>query len=77
VGADKWRNPDEDLPHDFEAHRAALRKPLDPTAFIGQLRDEVRSELAALDAALPKLAWLEIADRGRQGPDQASTSHTW
>lgn len=21
VGADTWRNPDEDLPHDFEAHR--------------------------------------------------------
>ncbi|HEY9476135.1 MAG TPA: hypothetical protein VIS06_20080 [Mycobacteriales bacterium] len=37
VGADKWRNPDEDLPADFEAHRAAhyaaLRKPLDPAAF--------------------------------------------
>jgi hypothetical protein len=23
VGADRWRNPDEDLTHDFEAHRAA------------------------------------------------------
>ena len=34
VGADKWRNPDEDLPQDFEAPRAEnyreLRKPLDP-----------------------------------------------
>jgi hypothetical protein len=72
VGADKWRNPDEDLPHDFEAHRAAhyaaLRKPLDPTAFIDQLREEMRTELAALDAALPKLAWLEVADRGKNGP---------
>jgi hypothetical protein len=38
AGADKWRNPDEDLPADFEArrteHYAALRKPLDATAFI-------------------------------------------
>ena len=72
VGADKWRNPDEDLPHDFEAHRAAhyaaLRKPLDPTAFIDQLREEMRTELAALDTALPKLAWLEIAERGKNGP---------
>lgn len=71
VGADKWRNPDEDLPADFEAHRAAhyaaLRKPLDPTAFIGQLREEMRTELAALDAAVPKLAWLEVAERGKQG----------
>lgn len=72
VGADKWRNPDEDLPADFEAHRAAhyaaLRKPLDPTAFIDQLREEMRAELAALDAAVPKLAWLEIAERGKNGP---------
>jgi len=71
VGADKWRNPDEDLPHDFEAHRAAyfaaLRKPLDPTAFIAQMREEMRGELAALDTALPKLDWLEIADRGKNG----------
>src|SRR5712692_1167431 len=33
VGADRWRNPDEDLPADFEEHRVehyqALRKPLD------------------------------------------------
>jgi hypothetical protein len=28
----------------------------------------MRSELAALDAAAPKLAWLEIAERGRSGP---------
>jgi hypothetical protein len=72
VGADKWRNPDADLPHDFEAHRAAhyaaLRKPLDPTAFVDQLREEMRTELAALDAAVPKLAWLEIAERGQNGP---------
>lgn len=72
VGADRWRNPDEDLPADFEAHRAAhyaaLRKPLDSTAFIDQLRGEMRTELAALDAAVPKLAWLEIAERGKNGP---------
>lgn len=71
VGADKWRNPDQDLPHDFEAHRdahyAALRKPLDPTAFIDQLRAEMSDELAALDTSLPKLPWLEIADRGKNG----------
>jgi len=40
VGADKWRNPAEDLPTDFEdrriEHYQALRKPLDPTEFINQ-----------------------------------------
>jgi hypothetical protein len=34
VGAEKWRNPDLDLPADFESNRAdnyaKLRKPLDP-----------------------------------------------
>jgi len=72
VGADRWCNPDEDLPHDFETHRAAhyaaLRRPLDPTAFINQLRAEMRDELAALDTVLPKLGWLEIAERGKNGP---------
>jgi hypothetical protein len=39
VGAEHWRNPDEDLPADFERRRSEnygeLRKPLDPAAFIG------------------------------------------
>jgi len=67
VGADRWRNPDEDLPADFEQHRAehyqALRKPLDPAAFIDDVRDEMRRELAALNDALPDLSWLEIKQR--------------
>jgi TnpA family transposase len=71
VGADRYRNPDEDLPRDFEArrteHYAALRKPLDPTAFIDELRGQMRAELGALDAAAPKLAWLQIRDRGKAG----------
>lgn len=71
VGADKWRNPDQDLPQDFTArrveHYAALRKPLDPQMFIDHLRDEMRSELSALDGALPGVSWLEIRDRGAAG----------
>jgi hypothetical protein len=39
-------DPDEDLPRDFEAyraaHNAAPRKPVDPTTFIDQLREEMR-----------------------------------
>ena len=38
TGADRWRDPDEDLPADFEIrraeHYASLRKPLDPAMFI-------------------------------------------
>ena len=67
VGADKWRNPAEDLPTDFEErrveHYAALRKPLDPTEFVDELREEMRAELDALHAALPRYDWLTISDR--------------
>jgi TnpA family transposase len=67
VGADRWRNPDEDLPADFESRRAEhyreLRKPLDAGAFTGPLREEMRAELAALEAALPAAGWLQIAAR--------------
>lgn len=67
VGAHEWRNPDEDLPTDFEIHRTAhyekLHKPLDPAAFTAEVRQEMRTELAALDDALPGLDWLQITNR--------------
>lgn len=71
VGADKWRNPDDDLPADFDDHRsehyAALRQPLDPADFISDLRAELESELEQLDHELPNLGWVDIAGRGRRG----------
>jgi hypothetical protein len=71
LGAQKWRNPEEDLPADFQQrrgeHYAALRKPLDPSEFIDQIGGEMRTELAALDRALPDLSCLEIAQRGKRG----------
>lgn len=67
VGADTFRNPDEDLPADFESRRAehygALRKPLDPTAFIDGLREEMRAELTALHDGLDRLPWLSVKAR--------------
>jgi hypothetical protein len=67
VGADRWRNPDEDLPTDFESrrveHYGELRKPLEPGVFIDQLRAEVTGELAALAEAVGDLERVEIADR--------------
>ncbi len=67
VGAHEWRNPDEDLPTDFETRRVEhydkLKKPLDPAAFTATLRDEMRGQLAALNDALPGLDWLRITSR--------------
>lgn len=55
VGADKWRNPDDDLPKDFEANRAEnyakLCKPLDPKRFTAELMEELDAELSALNDA--------------------------
>ncbi len=67
VGAESWRNPDEDLPQDFDARRMEnyreLRKPLDPTAFIDGLRGEMTDALNELNTALPTLDWVNITDR--------------
>lgn len=67
VGADSWRNPDEDLPADFEQRRGQnygeLRKPLDPAVFIHDLRSEMTAALDELDTAVPSLEWLDITDR--------------
>jgi TnpA family transposase len=55
-GGRRWRNPEDDLPGDFddtrEVHYAALRQPVDPTAFIDSLRDRMSEALARLDQAL-------------------------
>jgi TnpA family transposase len=67
VGADSWRNPEEDLPADFEQRRSEnygeLRKPLDPSVFIGDLRSEMTAALDELHASIPELEWLDITDR--------------
>lgn len=56
VGGNRWRNPEEDLPGDFEAsrevHYAALRQPTDPTEFITGLQRRMADALARLDRAL-------------------------
>jgi hypothetical protein len=67
VGADKWRNPDEDLPQDFAEKRqenyAGLNLPLAAKQFTDGLKAEMRRELTALNTALSDLDWLEISDR--------------
>jgi len=67
VGADSWRNPEQDLPADFEQRREEnyreLRKPLDPSVFIEQMRAEMTTALGELESALPGLEWVEVTDR--------------
>jgi len=57
AGADRYRNPDDDVPADFEARREpyyqALDLPLDAGAFIEKLQDEMRLALQTLNDGLP------------------------
>lgn len=55
-GATRWRDPEDDLPGDFEVsrdvHYAALRQPLDSSEFIASLQQRMRAALDQLDARL-------------------------
>ncbi|WP_327591640.1 hypothetical protein [Streptomyces chartreusis] len=66
-GADKWRNADEELPQDFEARREGscreLRNPLGAAVFVDELREQMAAELTLLIDKMPKLSWLDIAER--------------
>lgn len=56
VGANRYRNPEEDLPTDFEAHREtyyqALKLPIDVESFITPLKKAMSEGLATLNDGL-------------------------
>ena len=56
-GADRYRDPDADLPADFDTRRTeyyrALEQPLAVELFIEQLQQGMRAQLSTLDANLP------------------------
>lgn len=58
AGADHYRNPDEDLPADFEQNHLSyydkLGQPIEPEAFIFKLQKNMAVALKALDENLPK-----------------------
>jgi TnpA family transposase len=66
-GANRYRNPEDDLPQDFEQQResyyTALRLPLEADAFIARIRHELSSALAALNQALPKNPYVTLLSK--------------
>lgn len=64
VGADRWRNPDEDLPIDFDQRRdhyyAALGQPRDVEAFLQPLRERLANALGKLNRGLPRNRAVQI-----------------
>jgi hypothetical protein len=57
-GAGRWRNPDEDLPDNFDdnrdVHYAALDKPLQAVEFVADLRRRHKAALDRLNTAMAK-----------------------
>ena len=69
AGADRWRDPDDDLPADFEERRTAcyerLSLPRDADAFINRLRSEMTEGLESLNATLPRDPEVRLAPHRR------------
>ena len=67
VGANRYRNPDDDLPVDFETQRAsyyqALNLPLEADTFIAGVQAEMRAALAMLDGGMHDNRLVRITDK--------------
>ena len=68
IGANRYRNPDEDLPADFELKREeyykALNLPLDADRFITELQTEMCEALNSFDGGLKKNRCVRIVSKG-------------
>lgn len=68
VGANRYRNPEEDLPADFEGQRLeyfqALKQPSDVEVFIANLQKALDEALALLDKGIPKNNLIKIKIKG-------------
>ena len=69
VGADRYRNPDEDLPSDFELHREEnykmLNQPLNSNDFIQNIKNEMYKALSELDRNILKNPKVHLSDKGK------------
>ncbi len=58
VGANRYRNPEQDLPTDFEEQRKvyyqALKQPTDAEEFIAKLQEQMQESLTSLDQGMPQ-----------------------
>ena len=69
VGADRYRNPDEDLPADFDERRAryyeALGQPMEADRFVKGLQWDMNKALGMLDENVPYNPYLRLRERGK------------
>ena len=68
-GADRYRDPDQDLPADFDArrdgHYAALGLPRDAQAFVDGVRTEMARALEACDRDMARNPYVRVLKRGK------------
>jgi TnpA family transposase len=68
VGADRYRNPDEDLPQDFDERREqyykALGQPMEADRFVENLQSGMESRLRGLDENVPRTPHLRLREKG-------------
>ncbi|CAH2902538.1 MAG: Mobile element protein [uncultured Paraburkholderia sp.] len=69
VGAERYRNPDDDLPADFgerrEAYYEALGHPADVELFMASIRQTMIEALTALNQGLPKNSRVTLRPTGK------------
>ena len=67
VGANRYRNPEEDLPTDFEQHREtyyqALNLPMEVESFITPLKTALSEALVTLNKGIPKNKKVKILEK--------------
>jgi len=67
VGANRYRNPDDDLPANFDEQRAALYEalnlPLNAHEFIAGVQQELRDSLSTFDTGLPGNPFVRISKK--------------
>ncbi|MFM7530135.1 MAG: Tn3 family transposase, partial [Nodosilinea sp.] len=67
VGANRYRNPEQDLPGDFEDQRAsyyqALQQPLDVEVLIEGLQQQMKQSLSSLNDTLPSNPKVNLLDK--------------
>ena len=70
-GADRYRNPDEDVPTDFpeqrEIYYAVLNQPLDVDTFIQNEKQALTDALAMLNAGMPHNPKVKLGERNGKG----------
>jgi Tn3 transposase DDE domain/Domain of unknown function (DUF4158) len=71
IGANRYRNPDDDLPTDFEVKRQiyyqTLTLPEDVETFISSLQQQMEEGLEKLDKGMPKNKGVAIGGKGNKG----------